>query len=178
MERQMKRKCGVCSLCCYVLDIGEPINSPAFEWCQHCRPGKGGCSIYSARPEGCRKFECEWLRNQFDMPDYWFPKRSHMVVRWLDNFGRLVLTVNVDPRYPDSWRKEPYRSDLRRVALFGLKTRGTKYATRVVVGEKQFIVLPDHEVELTTEQDNFGFFVPTGPDQFEWVATARQETTL
>lgn len=164
-----KRKCGECSLCCYVLDISEPINKPAFEWCRHCRPGKGGCSIYSDRPDGCRDFECGWLKGA--LGEYWFPKHSHMVVHWTLSFERQVLTINVDPRYPNCWRKEPYRSEIRCMALIGLKRARGRYATRVVVGQKHYIVLPHREVEINNERDNFGRFVPTGPDQFEWVAT-------
>jgi len=70
------RKCGSCSLCCYVLDIDE-LNKPANTWCQHCRPGNGGCDIYADRPPVCRGFVCQWLRDG-SVLDYGFPSRQ----RW------------------------------------------------------------------------------------------------
>src|SRR5262249_4530121 len=48
-----KRECGKCSLCCKLLPIQE-LNKPIDTWCPHCRPGHGGCTIYSSRPSECR----------------------------------------------------------------------------------------------------------------------------
>jgi hypothetical protein len=55
------RTCGDCSLCCKLINVREPLNKPRDVWCQHCRPGKGGCSIYDTRPDVCRGFACDWL---------------------------------------------------------------------------------------------------------------------
>src|SRR5262245_34979797 len=65
------RQCGDCSLCCKLLNIDE-LNKPANTWCQHCRPGKGGCSIYADRPPDCRTFACGWLTHP-EFGDIWKP---------------------------------------------------------------------------------------------------------
>jgi Fe-S-cluster containining protein len=57
-----------------VLDIAE-LNKPAHTWCQHCRPGKGGCSIYADRPPVCHGFACMWLLDA-SWPEHWFPQRA------------------------------------------------------------------------------------------------------
>jgi hypothetical protein len=45
------RRCGACSLCCQILGVDEPpaFSKPPDRWCPHCRPGKGGCTIYDER---------------------------------------------------------------------------------------------------------------------------------
>ncbi len=53
------RPCGSCTMCCKLIGIGEPINSPAGSWCKECEIGSG-CKIYEARPEECRTFYCSW----------------------------------------------------------------------------------------------------------------------
>src|SRR5262245_12210699 len=56
---QTGRACGQCSLCCKLLHVKE-LDKPANRWCQHCRPGKGGCSIWGATPEICKSYFCGW----------------------------------------------------------------------------------------------------------------------
>ena len=70
------RECGDCSLCCKVLDI-DALNKPAGKWCQHCRPGDGGCSIYQTRPATCRDFACGWLVIA-RLGEEWKPSRARM----------------------------------------------------------------------------------------------------
>lgn len=48
-------------MCCWLpeqRELGKPVNT----WCQHCAIGKG-CNIYKDRPQGCKDFECLWLKN-------------------------------------------------------------------------------------------------------------------
>jgi hypothetical protein len=102
------RECGKCSLCCKVFPVAvEGLNKPGDTWCQHCKPGKGGCGIYDSRPPICREFQCGWLMWD-NMPDVWFPARSKMVVTNME--GTTIVTV--DPDYPNAWRREPYFSQL------------------------------------------------------------------
>lgn len=64
-----QRKCGDCTACCTLLGVSS-LNKPKNTKCEHqC---KKGCAIYDKRPEGCRAFECLWLRGAFgplDRPD-------------------------------------------------------------------------------------------------------------
>ena len=74
---QKERSCGSCSMCCKFFSIPE-VNKHPNEWCQHCRPGKGGCAIYADRPKVCSEFECWWKSDLVD--DEWYPARSKMVL--------------------------------------------------------------------------------------------------
>ena len=160
--------CGSCSLCCRVLDIAE-LNKPAHTWCRHCRPGKGGCSIYADRPPVCRRFACVWLLDA-NCPEHWFPKRARMVICETAQRGERTITINVDQRYPERWREEPYFSDIRQLALSGLKqSDGGRFATWVVVGARSWLILPHREIELSV--GDCGVFVSVGLDKFEWLKT-------
>jgi len=110
-----KRECGKCSLCCKLLPIQE-LSKPIDTWCPHCRPGHGGCTIYSSRPSECRGFSCLWLSNPFEFGDEWFPARSKMVLATPNEKQLLVL---VDPDFPNAWRREPYYSKLLKFAHLG-----------------------------------------------------------
>jgi uncharacterized protein len=109
------RSCGTCSLCCklpYVQELKKSIDT----WCQHCRPGKGGCAIYCERPLACREFTCLWLAG--DVGDEWFPARCKMV---LEQIAENYLFITVDPTFPHVWRLEPYYSTLRSYSSRGLR---------------------------------------------------------
>jgi hypothetical protein len=150
------RTCGSCSLCCKLLAIDE-LDKPAGRWCRHCRPGRGGCSIYADRPDVCRGFHCGWLDGV--VGNYWYPLRSHLVLTRgdpddrRDQYGRPVSwhLIYVDPDYPEIWRREPYWTELRRWVLMGLRgaADGSARWTAVMVGARTFIVLPDRAVEVT-----------------------------
>jgi hypothetical protein len=111
------RACGACSLCCKLLEIGE-TDKPADQWCPHCRPGKGGCSIYDHRPSTCREFLCQWLIDDSFGPE-WQPLRCRMVlqVRRMQMFaGHYGLSVNVDQSRPQIWREPVYFQQLKAIA--------------------------------------------------------------
>ena len=75
------RSCGTCSLCCKLPEI-VVLNKPTNAWCQHCKPGKGGCGIYQTRPEKCQNFGCGWLTN-LSFYDDWFPARAKLYVTYI-----------------------------------------------------------------------------------------------
>ena len=101
----MTRTCGTCSLCCKLPSVAE-LNKPIDRWCQHCKPGKGGCTIYADRPAVCVAFTCGWL-TQLTIGDEWFPARCKMILTETED-GKIF--VHVDPAFPDAWRREPYYS--------------------------------------------------------------------
>jgi hypothetical protein len=137
-EPSGKKTCGDCTLCCKVMAI-EALTKPAGSWCSHCNPGHG-CRIYADRPAECHNFSCLWLVN--DLLDQ----------RWKPNKSRLVLTtsedgieVRCDPGYPDAWRKEPFRSEIREWAISG----ETHDVTVVVIaGQKMILITADREFDL------------------------------
>jgi len=117
---QTGRECGQCSLCCKLLHVRE-LNKPANQWCQHCRPGKGGCSIWGNTPDICRLYFCGW-RITRAFGDEWFPLKSHMVLslnRQTKN-GVQILMVTVDPQHREIWQQEPYYGQLRELARRGM----------------------------------------------------------
>src|SRR5215510_7343402 len=166
------RSCGACSLCCKLLPIRE-LEKPENQWCVHCRPGNGGCGIYAERPASCRGFACDWLVNPH-LGDEWVPTRAKMFVHYnYDPLGTMGLYVVVDPARPDSWRREPYFSQLKGRALHQLRTG--KMRLYVTVGRQSFLILPDAAVETT---DKFHLVVPVGPDRWEARCFATREEAM
>ncbi len=146
LKRHSGRDCGSCSMCCCLLEI-EDLNKPADKWCGHCRPGNGGCSIYADRPEVCRNFACQWLINE-GVPDFWFPKKSKMVLQLVVGETHAELRVHVDDRFPNQWREDPYISWLREEARKGFKSN-LQFSVYVFVGHRQFLIQTHGEVETT-----------------------------
>jgi hypothetical protein len=138
------RSRGQCSLCCKLSFIEAPLNKPAGIWCQHCRPGKGGCSIYDERPEPCRDFLCLWLAfSYFD--DRWKPTTAKFYV--FTESGGNRLAVHVDPAFPNKWREEPYFSQIKQWAI-DYVPRQVQVA--VYIKDRVIVVLPDKETDLGT----------------------------
>lgn len=115
----MERSCGSCSLCCKLLSIEGLEDRPGWTWCRHCRPGKGGCSIYDGRPDACRNFVCGWLSGGLDAvldSQRWYPAKARMMIT-AEAVGREVhVVIQVDPSFPDRWRESPYREDIQALA--------------------------------------------------------------
>ena len=134
----MVRECGTCTLCCKVLGIGA-LDKPAGTWCPHCRPGQG-CTIYESRPEECRTFLCDWLRNEALGPE-WKPEKSKIV---LASSGKNILAY-VDPSAPTAWRKSPFFERLTAIMQKALPNGGLVY---VAVANHYIVLLPGREQEI------------------------------
>jgi hypothetical protein len=109
------RSCGDCSLCCKLIHVVE-LNKPHDTWCMHCKPGRGGCSIYADRPPSCQGFQCGWLASKGVVGDEWRPTRSKMIIINEDGPGMRIV---VDPAFPNAWRREPYHSQLLAAIRYG-----------------------------------------------------------
>lgn len=137
------RSCGACSLCCKLLPIAA-LEKPHDRWCLHCRPGRGGCAIYAARPETCRDFDCLWLADP-QVGEHWYPLNSKMVVQRTGGHDArydIFVDVHVDRGASEAWRAEPYYSELRRMAGAG------RTLVRIFYGSRIWMMLPGGEVEL------------------------------
>jgi hypothetical protein len=133
-----KKACGDCTLCCKVMAI-EQLAKPAGSWCPQCKPGRG-CRIYDARPAECRTYNCLWLIDDRLEP-HWKPNKSKLVLTTSPD----GIEIRCDPGFPDAWRKEPFRSAIRQMALSG----ETHDVTVVVIaGEKMTLVTSDREFDL------------------------------
>jgi hypothetical protein len=144
------RSCGDCSLCCKVMPVPE-IEKPANEWCKHCRPGNGGCSIHEIKPAVCAGWYCAWM-TQGGIGERWYPKLSRMVLSLAPEGTGTVLYVMVDPDYPLRWQEEPYYDDILGLAYHGLYCGGG-YLTKICIGDRNFAITPKGEpVELLEHQ--------------------------
>src|SRR5688572_17346362 len=92
VKRQDPRSCGSCSLCCKLLSVPE-LKKPGNVWCQHAGQPSRGCAIYATRPDGCRRFICNWLQDPA-LGEEWKPERSKIVVS--PSTGGKGLRVSVD----------------------------------------------------------------------------------
>jgi hypothetical protein len=137
-EPSLGTACGDCTLCCKVMEI-EELAKPAGAWCPHCKPGRG-CLIYPDRPGECRSFSCLWLLNEL-LDQHWKPSKSRFVLTTSED----GIEIRCDPGFPDAWRKEPYRSEIREWAVSGETLDVTVV---VMTGQKMILVTPDREFDL------------------------------
>jgi hypothetical protein len=117
----------------------EELAKPAGAWCPHCKPGKG-CQIYADRPDECRTFGCLWLTDDRLGP-HWKPSRSRLVLTTSDD----GIEVRCDPGFPEAWRKEPFRSEIQKLAEAGEMHDVT---VLVMVDRKMILVTPEREFDL------------------------------
>lgn len=159
------RACGECSLCCLIPDIPVERKSK-LDYCPHCRPGKGGCSIYADRPDLCKTYSCAWLVGS--VPDRWRPLTCKMIIDFDRTDNGLLLRVLVHPDYPERWREEPWYSDIKKMALNGLNGSREPYRT-VVTGPMRpsILVLPHEDLAYSP-----GVVVRVGPQQWQLIRTA------
>ena len=57
----------------------------------------------------------------------------------------MVLKVRCDPGFPDAWRKEPFRNELREWAISGETLDMTVV---VIAGQRMTLVTPERELDL------------------------------
>ena len=132
------RECGDCTLCCKVMAI-EALAKPGGSWCPHCKPGHG-CLIYASRPAECQSFSCLWLVDD-KLDEHWKPNKSKLVLTTSED----GIEVRCDPGFPDAWRKEPYRTEIREWALSGETLDMT---VLVIVGQRMILMTSDLEFDL------------------------------
>jgi len=165
------RSCAGCSMCCRLLTAPE-IPKLKNGWCQHCRPGHGGCGIYLNRPQVCRDYACVWLVND-QLGDEWRPDKSRIVVDFvpLANNNR-ILRFSVDPRCPNRWEEPRYLGKIRELALRCLKGElvghlaGQMVLTVISLNDRWTIILPHRELPYAP-----GNIVRLGENHFEFYPT-------
>ena len=137
------KSCGECSLCCKILRINV-LEKPAGVWCHHFAKG-AGCSIHSAAPRECQRFQCYWSISDA-MGEEWRPDRSKLVI-WSNVPGRII--VDVDPSHPNAWRREPFLSQLKAWANRDLPA---PLEVLVRIKERMLVIFPEGEVDLGPQQ--------------------------
>ena len=129
------RQCGSCALCCKIFDVPS-LGKNAGDWCKHCTPGRasGCCNIHDQpRAAICGDFECAWKARPDVFSDHWYPLRSRMIVT-ADNIGWPIIKVTVDPSRQDSWRREPYLTEMRSW------TKENACPVVILSGAKRFVI--------------------------------------
>ncbi|HEX6858726.1 MAG TPA: YkgJ family cysteine cluster protein [Caulobacteraceae bacterium] len=136
------KSCGDCAMCCKAFEI-EAIAKARHTMCGHFKKGVG-CGVYEIRPQACRQFVCLWLADE-KMDAAWRPDRAKFIL-----WGDKQLMVDVDPAYPDAWKREPYYSKIKLAA----DPRKSPVAQVVVRnGREVVIVFPEADISLGPEQD-------------------------
>ena len=137
------KSCGECSLCCKILRINV-LEKPAGVWCHHFAKGQG-CSIHTAAPGECRKFQCYWSISE-TLGEEWRPDRSKLVV-WSNTPGRII--VDVDPSHPNAWRQDPYYFQLK---TWSNRDGPSPLEVLVRIKERMLVMFPEGEVDLGPQQ--------------------------
>lgn len=151
----MAKTCGTCNLCCKIVAV-DSIAKPAGQWCQHAVPGKG-CNIYGDHPAACQAFRCGWLENEAWGEEF-KPTKCHFVIR-LEQGGQRMC-IDVDPGYPDAWRRAPYYQTIKQSAEALHHQQG--YVV-VYVGRRTIAVFPEEDLEIG--ETAFGDAILVGYDQ-------------
>lgn len=112
----------------------------------------------------CRDFVCQWLRSP-QLGHEWFPAECGMLIYFEPpDRAPLKLRILVDPLVPGRWREARYRHTVGEIALSGLLgTKRLKYHTIATCGGRDWLILPDSDVEITGKT-----YVVTGDDGFGW----------
>src|SRR5215467_3917968 len=132
------RSCDGCTLCCKLPAINA-LQKPRMVDCEHSRIGRG-CQIYERRPEACRAFFCEYRLNP-ELGEEWKPGVCHMMIT-VEHQARRI-NVMCDEGHFDAWRREPYFTQIKTMALNMLRQRGHLIVWEGLDG---IGVLPDREV--------------------------------
>jgi hypothetical protein len=81
-----------------------------------------------------------WLTDPW-FGEYWKPNRSKLVLT-LSEDG---IEIRCDPGFPDAWRKQPFRSEIARLAQAG---EAEDVTVLVIVGQRMTLVTATSEFDL------------------------------
>ena len=99
-----QHQCGPCTACCQGwlrIRVGEALVAPGHP-CPHI--GSRGCAIYTERPHSCKAFNCAWLINDLDYPDWLRPDNAKVILKYIDIgtgtnvIGAIPTGTKVPPR--------------------------------------------------------------------------------
>ena len=90
----------------------EALAKPAGHGARTAGRATAARSMPTGRPSAALR--CLWLVNEL-LDRHWKPSRSRLVLTTSED----GIEVRCDPGFPDAWRKEPFRSEIRQWALSG-----------------------------------------------------------
>lgn len=138
------KSCGGCGACCKLPEITE-LNKAPHVTCANYVTGQG-CSIYELRPGACRAFECGYMQNP-ELGEEWRPDKAGFMLYFAPG-PRLV--VETDLTTPDTWKAEPFISQLRD---WSRRDRPTVFEVVVRTGRHLTMVFPEGEIVLGEDQN-------------------------
>jgi hypothetical protein len=117
------------------------LGKPRQTWCVHCEINVG-CKIYAERPNECAQFYCLY-RVSPELGEEWRPADCGMVLNYEPHIKRV--NVSVDGATPGAWRREPYYSQIKAMALHMLRQQG-----HLLVWEPSgaTAIMPDRDVPV------------------------------
>lgn len=139
LHKPSVKPCGECGLCCKILRINV-LDKPAGLWCRHFQKS-AGCSIHGAAPAECQRFQCYWSMSAV-LGDDWRPDRCKLLI-WSNVEGRII--VEVDPAFPNAWRREPYYAQLK---AWSNRHRPLPVEVLVRVKDRMWVVFPEADIDL------------------------------
>lgn len=101
---------------------------------------RDGLLDHATRPEGCRHFDCLYLRDA-RLDEKWRPSRAKLFAA----MDAERIAIFVDPTSPMAWRRETFYSRLKQWSKDGI---ARKIKVLVVIDKRTFAVLPDRDVDL------------------------------
>jgi hypothetical protein len=107
--------------------------------------------------------------------DEWRPLDCHMILSLTPINGVLTCTVSVDPKFSDVWQREPYYSQLRRMASKGLRAQTVEEILLVQVRDGRRVWLLTDSVDIDISQCSYLVkFVAGGQSSVELFTTPQQ----
>lgn len=138
------KDCGDCTVCCTIMEV-PALAKAAHTRCRHVLT-TGGCGVYADRPNACRVFDCGYLQNP-ELGDEWRPDRAGFLMYFSDGAPRLNVVVHLEAE--NSWRREPYLSQLRE---WSRRDRGFVIEVVVRTGDELALIFPEGAVELGADR--------------------------
>lgn len=91
------RECGECTECCTGV-LSADIHGYSMDKGRPCHFYGNGCTIYPDRPQVCKQYRCEWLKDDgTNIPEWMRPDRSKVIITqnyWGDNNDKPFWRVN------------------------------------------------------------------------------------
>ncbi|MGL4323935.1 MAG: YkgJ family cysteine cluster protein [Beijerinckiaceae bacterium] len=146
------RACGSCSLCCKLEPV-ETLSKAAGKWCRFCKPGAGACSTYALRPKQCRDFSCLWQMDE-RLGAEWKPDVAKFYLT--HEYDSRCLTVNIDAAQPNAWKREPYYSILKTLAV---EQMSAGKVIMIVDDKRRWLMMTDDEPLLGARHERFDWTI-------------------
>ncbi len=103
VAKNSPRECGSCTACCQGwlrVQVGDVIVKPGSP-CPQIHSNR--CSVYENRPTTCADFNCAWLINDLDYPDWMRPDNAKVILKYID----LVSSISAIGAIPTGTKVSP-----------------------------------------------------------------------